>query len=95
MKWNGNGYAPGLHYVQCDRCGLDVLSDIVRKEWNGAVVCDECWESRHPQEFVRAPNENIAAKELVSPEPTDTFTEVTYGDSGVPGIPTGTFDNEL
>lgn len=93
--WNGNGYRPGRHYVECQRCEKEILDDEARREWNGLIVCEECWEPRHSQEFVRAPKEKIAATGLVNPEPEDTFVEVTYGDSGIPTPPDGTFNNGL
>lgn len=49
------GYEPGNYWVICDRCGFKRRINTVRKEWNGLLVCfPECWEPRHPQDFVRA-----------------------------------------
>lgn len=94
-QWNGNGYAPGKHYVQCQRCGIDYMDDQVTREWNGAIVCKECFETRHEQEFVRAPQDKIAASGLVNPEPADTFVTVNWATSDIPGVPDGTNDNGL
>ncbi len=43
---------------QCDRCGGTFLDQYKAVEWTGAVVCRgagtrDCWEPRHPQDFVR------------------------------------------
>ena len=43
----------------CDRCGFDYRLSQLRKEWTGLMVCDgpgtsQCWERRHPQDFVRS-----------------------------------------
>lgn len=44
----------GEHNVFCDRCGFKFKSSELRKEWQGFMVCSECWEPRHPQELIRA-----------------------------------------
>ena len=43
------GVANGI----CDRCGFEHPLDQLRREWTGLRVCNDCWEPRHPQEFVR------------------------------------------
>lgn len=48
-----------LHFVsgdwnaECDRCGFNFKASELRKEWTGLRVCRDCWEPRHPQDFVR------------------------------------------
>jgi hypothetical protein len=59
----------------CDRCGFRFDSDKLRKEWTGHMVCHECWEPRHPQDFVRVPHEEIVPP-WTRPYPTDVFTQV-------------------
>ena len=50
----GNHYRPGEWKVICDQCGFVRYASQVAKQWNGLYTCtDTCWESRHPQEFVR------------------------------------------
>lgn len=66
--WNGNGYHAGSHYVECARCSDKVLDDQVTKDGYGYIVCKKCYESRHPQEFVRARKDKIAASGLVQSE---------------------------
>ena len=66
-------YRKGDHWVHCQRCASVERSSDVRREWTGLIVCNECWEPRHPQDFVRARPEDTSAKGLVSPEPADTF----------------------
>jgi hypothetical protein len=48
----------GTWKVVCDRCGFRYHNTDLRKEWTGLMVChgpgtNDCWEIRHPQEFVR------------------------------------------
>jgi hypothetical protein len=93
------GYKPGDHWAVCDRCGFDFRSSKLRKEWTGAIVCSNCWEPRHPQDFIRAVKDDQSPKGLVNPEPEDTFVTVTYDtdatDNPEAQIPSGTFNNQL
>lgn len=55
--WVGE-YEPGKWKAECDRCGFDYKNDQLRKEWTGLMVChgpgtNQCWEPRHPQDFVK------------------------------------------
>jgi hypothetical protein len=43
----------GQWKCQCDRCGFWFKARQLRKEWNGLRVCGDCWEPRHPQDFVK------------------------------------------
>lgn len=71
LKW-------GTWNVICDRCGVKRKADQVRKEWTGLIVCkDKCWEARHPQDFVRAVNDDQSVA-FVRSEPADQFVSVTY-----------------
>ena len=33
----------------CDRCGYQYPYLELKKEWNGLLVCPECYEPKHPQ----------------------------------------------
>jgi NMD protein affecting ribosome stability and mRNA decay len=33
----------------CDRCAFEYKLSELKQEWNGAKVCSECYESKHPQ----------------------------------------------
>ncbi len=39
--------------VLCDRCGFKFKSNQVRLDWKNQVVCDVCYEPRHPMEFLQ------------------------------------------
>lgn len=61
----------------CDRCGFEYKSPSLRREWTGLMACsgsgtNECWEKRHPQDFVRgkADKQNPG---WVRSEPPDQF----------------------
>lgn len=43
-------YAIGVHSrAICDRCGFEVPYLELREEWTGFKVCDECFDTKHPQ----------------------------------------------
>ena len=46
-------YVAGLFNIYCMSCGRKYKSNEIRKRWDGLLVCDEDWEPRHPQDFVR------------------------------------------
>ena len=71
------GYIPGDHWVVCDICGLEYRSSKMRKNYDGLIVCPKDFETRHPQEFVRARKDDLRAKGLVRPEPNITYVNVT------------------
>lgn len=51
-------YLHGSHNAICDRCGYKFKAHNLKKEWTGLRTCsgagtNNCWEPRHPQDFVR------------------------------------------
>lgn len=46
-------FVPGLFNIYCMSCNRKYKSNEIRKRWDGLLVCDEDWEPRHPQDFVR------------------------------------------
>ena len=65
-------YYPGKHTFLCDVCGLVKLSDEKRKRWDNYIVCPDCWETDHPQKFVRVSPDGQPVSDP-RPEPVDTF----------------------
>lgn len=68
---NENTYVGPSNNEICDRTGFKVARGTLRKEWNGAMVRPESFESRHPQDFVRGRSEQ--PKGSPRPEPADRF----------------------
>lgn len=69
----------GTYNVICDRCGFKFKNHQLQKEWTGAMVChgpgtNDCWEPRHPQEFIKAIPDN---KQLPFTR-TDADAPLTY-----------------
>lgn len=50
-------FVSGLFNIYCMSCGRKYKSNEIRKRWDGLLVCDEDWEPRHPQDFVRGVQE--------------------------------------
>ena len=46
-------YKKGEWNVTCDRCGAKRKSGKIRREWNNLLVCERCFEERHPQDFIK------------------------------------------
>lgn len=89
------GYRPGLHWVECMRCGFDYRADQIRKEWTGVLVCQQCWEPRHPQDFVRGMTDRITPDGPINPPPTeinaDESARQAFPNNADYNIPVGTF----
>ena len=71
-------YIPGSHLFRCDRCGCNYHADKKRREWTGFIVCfgpgtNNCWEPRHPQDYVRARAEDPSVKDARI-DPDDSLT---------------------
>ena len=83
-------YKPGEWWITCDTCSMLVLAGESKKQhWNGLIVCSNCYEDRHPQEFVRARPDKITAP--FTRNPPDVFSNSACsmeGRSGYTGIGT-------
>jgi hypothetical protein len=74
------GYIPGDEWVECQSCGLEYRKSQMRRRWDGLIVCQYDWEPRHPQDFVRARKDDMAAKGLINSPSDETFIETVCGD---------------
>ena len=75
-------YIPGDFWRICDRCGKKIRQSLTRKTWDGLWVCENDWEPRHPQDFVRGVEDKQSVREP-RPEAEDYFlsdNEVTADD---------------
>ena len=93
-----NNFELGKWNVICDRCHKKLKNDQVKKEWTGFMVCDRCWEPRHPQDLIKARGESGPLPFTRADQP-DQFIDVDYVDTSVGNqtttIPTGTFNMSL
>ena len=56
----------------CDICGFKFKGSQLRKRWDGFMCCQDDWEPRPKQEFIRGIKENQATS-FSRPESTDVF----------------------
>jgi hypothetical protein len=83
IKWPGHGYK-----VTCHRCGFWFPSTEIKKEWTGLLVCQQCYEPRHPQTLIKVHGEK-SFPEFVSKDSEvytglcDAATSSAYADLGV------------
>ena len=78
MKTLSPGFKPNEHWSICDRCGFAYREYKLLKEWTGLVVCESCFEERHPQDLVKGVKDDTSPVGLHRPEVTDQFISVTY-----------------
>ncbi len=55
------GYISGENWDTCDRCDMEFYNSEMLYEWNGLFVCEDCWEPRHEQDFLRMKDEKVSA----------------------------------
>ena len=69
-------YDNGDWIADCDVCGRKYKASALTERWDGLMCCDDDWEIRQPQDFVRGvPDTQIAP--WLRPEPADSFVPVT------------------
>ena len=86
-----NGWRSGRHLVVDDESGKVLWDDQVRKRWDGALVESSQYETRHPQEFVKAKQDPYPLKDTRPDSATETpanFVGIFVGQTSVP-VPTG------
>lgn len=48
------GYKPADWLANCDICGRTFYASQLSKTWDESMRCSQCYEGRHPQDFVRS-----------------------------------------
>lgn len=105
------GYRPGSHWAKCDQCDNIFRASELRETWDHFWVCDEDWEARHPQDFLRVRPEVITVEDPVRPEDCTNLIDlhtITMQDAcagvAIAGCaragfsdtrPAGTFNNQI
>ena len=69
-------YDKGDWIAICDVCGRKYKASLLKKRWDGLMCCDDDWEIRQPQDFVRGIADTQIAPWLRS-EATNSFVAVT------------------
>ncbi len=71
MKVQGK-YIPGDYYLTCQACGSKMRRSESRIDWMNRVVCDFCFDERHPNDtYKQRPDRQTVP--VSSPEKTDVF----------------------
>lgn len=69
--------ASGDWNLICDVCGRKIKASTAKHRWDGYIVCPEDFETRHPQDFVKAKADKQSVP-FSRPEPADTFVNIEY-----------------
>ena len=69
-------YKKGQWLAICDRCGFEFLSGQMKKTWDGLYVDSSCFETRHPQDFVKGVKESSIP--YSRPEPSEDAESNPY-----------------
>lgn len=72
-----NHYVSGEFNVTCDVCSRKIKASDAKQRWDGFIVCGDCYETRHPQDFVKAQTDKISVP-FTRPIPEYIFTTVAY-----------------
>jgi hypothetical protein len=70
-------YDRGDWAAVCDSCGRKMKGSELRQRWDGLKVCQDDWEPRQPQDFVRGVAD-YQAPPWTRPEASNLFIPVTY-----------------
>jgi hypothetical protein len=70
----------------CDRCGFEYKYLELKEEWNGLLVCEECYEPKHPQ--LEPTYASADAEALQNPRPQASLSMTVEA-----GAPNDTFFN--
>ena len=74
MSYQAN-YTRGLWKCVCEACGRVYKNTQLRQRWDGFLVCEDDWEPRQPQDFVRGVAD-YQAPPYTRPEQADQFVPV-------------------
>lgn len=74
---NQNTLVVGDWNALCDQCGRKFKASDLRKRWDGFMVCEQDWEPRHPQDFIR-PVKDEQRVPWTRSEPSNNFKATSY-----------------
>jgi len=70
-------YKKGSFNAVCDVCGQRFKASELMERWDGLMVDAACFEPRHPQDFLRVPEEHTETP-WARPESEEIFKPVCY-----------------
>ena len=68
-------YDSGQFNLYCDVCKRKIKADDAKHRWDGFIVCPDDWESRQPQDFVKAKIDKIM---VPFSRPVETYEWVPF-----------------
>ena len=72
-----NFFISGEWNLTCDVCSKKIKAHEAKTRWDGFIVCGDCFENRHPQDFVKAQTDKISVP-FQRPIPVLLFTSISY-----------------
>ena len=72
-----NRFISGSWNLICDSCSIKYKATIAKQRWDGFIVCPNCYEQQHPQDFVRTKQDKISVP-FSRPIPQEIFVVVPY-----------------
>lgn len=72
-----NHFISGEWNITCDVCSKKIKAHEAKQRWDGFIVCPEDYETRQPQDFVKAQVDKITVP-FTRPIPAYVFTDVPY-----------------
>ena len=75
--------APGDWNVRCSMCGFKRKASELVKNWQGLYRCPEHNEARHPQDFVKAVQDNPAPPWTQPGGQTFTFGDILLTEASI------------
>ena len=67
-----NFFISGEWNLTCDVCSKKIKAHEAKTRWDGFIVCEDDFEHRHPQDFVKAQTDKISVP-FQRPIPLNTF----------------------
>ena len=95
MHTSNPGWQRNNHWCVCQICGFDYRRDEMMTTWDGKDVCKYDFESRHPQELVRARKDNQSPVGIHTGQPTDEFVDVTFTAVSDNTLPSSSFNTDI
>jgi len=72
-----NRFISGSWNLICDSCSIKYKATTAKQRWDGFIVCPNCYEQRHPQDFVKTRQDKISVP-FSRPIPQEIFVVVPY-----------------
>lgn len=89
-KGQADYFDPGSFNARCSLCGAKRKDRQLRKHWQGQWRCDDCWDTRQPQDFARGIKDDPSTPFVQNPGDLFIITctingQAAIGDLGIAG----------